>query len=77
MHAQAKHARVVASFRDEMKRLGSRVASLQAEEQSLRAENHKLHSNLATTQLQLRLYQQQVGQGWLRIINAHTQMLVL
>ena len=53
MHAQDKHTRLVASFRDEKQRLDSKVAGLTT-------ENQKLHSNLATMQLQLCHYQQQV-----------------
>ena len=60
IHVQAKHARVMASYRNENERLSSQLADLRVVNQSLRAETQKLHSNLATMQMQQRHYQQQV-----------------
>lgn len=71
MHAQAKHVHMEASSRDEIKRLKSQIAGLRGENQHLRAETQRLHSNLATTQLQLRHYGQQVLCSWLRLLTAH------
>ena len=71
MHAQAKHLHMEASSRDEIKRLKSQIAGLRRENQHLRAETQRLHSNLATTQVQLRHYGQQVLCSWLRLLTVH------